>query len=145
MKIHMSTVHLKKKPYKCDLCPKSFGGKRPLKIHRQTVHFKQRPLQCLYCDKRFGQRSNLNVHMKVHRRGGDGGGSGLGGTSPPHSPVVSSSVEEGTRMPPVGQLDASPLSSASVPAMPSAMDRGDAFRVGGGFVEVRGAISGSPV
>lgn len=68
MKIHMTTVHLKKKPYKCDMCPKSFGGKRPLKIHRQTVHFKQRPLQCEHCDKRFGQRSNLNVHMKVHRR-----------------------------------------------------------------------------
>lgn len=145
MKIHMSTVHLKKKPYKCDLCPKSFGGKRPLKIHRQTVHFKQRPLQCLFCDKRFGQRSNLNVHMKVHRRGGDGGGCGVGAASPPHSPVVSSSVEELAGVAAaVGQLDASPLSSASAQAM-AAVDAVDAFGVGAGFVEARGTVNGSPV
>lgn len=89
MKIHMTTVHLKRKPFKCDMCPKSFGGKRPLKIHRQTVHFKERPLQCPYCDKRFGQRSNLNVHIKVHKRC-SGGMAAI--VSPPHSPV--GSVEE---------------------------------------------------
>ena len=38
MKIHVSSVHERKKTFKCDICDYSFSQKSHLKIHVASVH-----------------------------------------------------------------------------------------------------------
>ncbi|XP_062549321.1 zinc finger protein 184-like isoform X2 [Armigeres subalbatus] len=52
----------------CKECGKSFSTSRTLRLHLLTVHLKSRPYKCNKCDSSFGQLTTLNTHMKVHRK-----------------------------------------------------------------------------
>nr|XP_029720205.1 zinc finger protein 629-like isoform X1 [Aedes albopictus] len=52
----------------CKECGKSFSTNRTLRLHLLTVHLKSRPYKCDKCDSSFGQLTSLNAHMKVHQK-----------------------------------------------------------------------------
>ena len=49
--IHKRAVHLKLRPYKCDICEKTFFNKQNLERHHQSIH--QPKAQCQFCGKEF--------------------------------------------------------------------------------------------
>lgn len=63
--IHMAS-HEEEKPYKCDLCPKSFATKTVLKQHL-IVHSGAKPFVCSSCGKAFNNSYNLVVHERMHK------------------------------------------------------------------------------
>ena len=60
---HMDS-HWGQKRYSCDLCPKSFDGKRTLINHKLTHTKDRKRYPCDLCDKSF----SLNEHLQTHRR-----------------------------------------------------------------------------
>ncbi|XP_074055083.1 zinc finger protein 263 [Macrotis lagotis] len=54
------------KPFKCQICGKSFKVSSDL-IKHQRVHTEERPYKCQECDKRFRWSSDLNKHLMTHR------------------------------------------------------------------------------
>ncbi|XP_065079015.1 zinc finger protein 813-like [Ochlerotatus camptorhynchus] len=52
----------------CKDCGKSFATRKTLRLHLVTVHLKSRPYKCDKCDSSFGQLTSLTAHMKVHQR-----------------------------------------------------------------------------
>ena len=66
LKEHMS-VHemVDERPYRCDLCNKTFREKA--KIRRHTyIHIAEPRFACLLCDKKFHQKGALKRHAKCH-------------------------------------------------------------------------------
>lgn len=61
---HISAVHEKNKPFKCDICDNSFGHKGTLSKHVRTVHRRERPYECEHCGLRFSERGNVNKHKQ---------------------------------------------------------------------------------
>ncbi|XP_065561613.1 zinc finger protein 239-like isoform X1 [Artemia franciscana] len=53
------------RPYKCDMCQKSFAQKNHLTSHLK-FHTREKQFQCELCKNYFSRRSNLNVHMRTH-------------------------------------------------------------------------------
>ena len=53
------------RPYKCSLCPRSFSRDKDLQSHIFT-HKNIRPFTCNECGKSFIYKNNLVVHMKQH-------------------------------------------------------------------------------
>lgn len=67
MKRHVTTVHLKDKPYTCDECDASFGRKDKLKRHKQCVHSDERPYVCDFCDHSCKRQDKMRLHtQRVH-------------------------------------------------------------------------------
>ena len=92
---HVNYVHLRKKQFQCDMCPKVFyrpqsyrkhkachSGKRPyvctqcgqgfkvaynLKVHKR-LHTGEKPYKCKQCEAAFAQKNSLDVHMKKHMK-----------------------------------------------------------------------------
>ena len=64
-KVHFESVHEEKKPYKCDICDKSFPLKSVLQTHIGSVHKKKNPFKCEICDYRCSQKGDLKKHMKT--------------------------------------------------------------------------------
>ena len=56
---YQRAVHENKKPFKCDICLKSFGGTSTLYGHQRTVHENQKPIKCDICPKSFGSKVNI--------------------------------------------------------------------------------------
>ncbi|EAT40364.1 AAEL007896-PA, partial [Aedes aegypti] len=52
----------------CKECGKSFSTSRTLRLHLLTVHLKSRPYKCDKCESSFGQLTSLNAHMKIHQK-----------------------------------------------------------------------------
>ena len=63
-KVHFESVNEEKKPYKCDICDKSFPLKSILQSHVGSVHKKKNPFKCEICDYRCSQKGDLKKHMK---------------------------------------------------------------------------------
>lgn len=67
-------VHAGIRPYKCDVCDKSYSSNNALQMHRRTVHVKKivRTKEKLFkcsmenCEKKFRSNASLNTHMLEH-------------------------------------------------------------------------------
>jgi len=66
MKKHVSTVHLKIKPYPCVDCDKAFAHKGDLTRHVNDVHNKMKSFHCGECGKSFARKSHLARHLNDH-------------------------------------------------------------------------------
>lgn len=62
-------IHANEKPFKCDVCNKSFRLKNNLRLHKM-IHIDSEPkLKCAFCHYKFRTESYLKVHERLHREG----------------------------------------------------------------------------
>lgn len=64
LRLHINSVHLKHRPYKCEKCDKSFTQVGDRNIH-QKIHSNDRPHVC-FCLKAFRLAKGLKAHLKTH-------------------------------------------------------------------------------
>lgn len=65
LRIHINGVHLKQKPYACDLCNKTFAQSGDRNIHKFR-HTGEKPHQCQYCKKNFRLLKAMRAHIRIH-------------------------------------------------------------------------------
>jgi len=53
-------------PLPCPHCPKSSWNQRDLNNHISSVHLKIKPFSCPLCDKPFSRKQQVEAHLKVH-------------------------------------------------------------------------------
>ena len=63
LKVHISVVHEKKKPFMCDLCGSSFAKRPKLKSHYEIVHEGIKRHKCSICSARFSNTHNMRCHI----------------------------------------------------------------------------------
>lgn len=64
---HSTIMHVKLKPYECDVCHKRFtqlGGV----LQHMRMHTGDRPYPCTFCPKAFTQKSGLDQHLRIHTK-----------------------------------------------------------------------------
>ncbi|XP_053695943.1 zinc finger protein 728-like [Sabethes cyaneus] len=62
---HHMLLHDGEKPYKCDICSKSFFNASTLKTHYR-VHSDENPYRCTTCTKVFDNARSLELHYRTH-------------------------------------------------------------------------------
>lgn len=69
LRLHLNSVHLKYKPYKCDYlgCEKSFAQIGSRNVHMK-IHVDDKPHICALCQKAFRLSKGLRAHMKTHEK-----------------------------------------------------------------------------
>lgn len=63
---HKDAVH--RKPWKCEICERSFGTQKLYKLHRDS-HSGIRPWQCDQCEIGFLLKAHLQRHQKIYHSG----------------------------------------------------------------------------
>lgn len=62
-------IHANEKPFKCNVCDKSFRIKTHMKLHMK-IHTQKKPkYKCSFCHCKFRTESYLKVHERHHREG----------------------------------------------------------------------------
>ncbi|XP_054628702.1 zinc finger protein 37-like [Dunckerocampus dactyliophorus] len=62
---HLQMVHVKFKPFVCQICNKSFFTKVDVEDHIR-LHTGEKPFHCHLCEKKFVKKVELKVHLKWH-------------------------------------------------------------------------------
>jgi KRAB domain-containing zinc finger protein len=65
LEAHFNKMHLKIRPYICDICLKGFYKKSNLTEHVQT-HDKTKKITCEVCGDHFFNKKTLNEHLRLH-------------------------------------------------------------------------------
>ncbi len=69
LKKHLSTIHERRRDFKCSYCEKSFAQSYTLKEHTAAKHMFQYGHHCKLCGKAFAHKTNCGRHLKtVHRK-----------------------------------------------------------------------------
>ena len=56
-------THLRLRPFKCDVCSRTFARKSHLANH-SFIHTGEKPFVCHLCDYRCSRKSHLNRHVE---------------------------------------------------------------------------------
>jgi KRAB domain-containing zinc finger protein len=65
MKEHYQRVHCEERPFRCDVCDKSFAIQTDFKRHK-IMHSEERPYDCEVCNMSFRYLNALKEHMFRH-------------------------------------------------------------------------------
>ncbi|KAK3741927.1 hypothetical protein QZH41_010683, partial [Actinostola sp. cb2023] len=57
------------KEFPCDQCTKVYKSKQSLVRHINSFHLKKKPFSCTICKKTFTRKDHLKIHQKLHRTG----------------------------------------------------------------------------
>ena len=63
LKKHVTTIHKRRKHFKCDICNAEFTSKDSMKGHIATIHLGKKQFKCEICNAKFGHKSNLVKHL----------------------------------------------------------------------------------